>query len=115
MEHAHELVRQASARAAAVVAESPVRFSGRAPAPIVYDVDGLDAEKLAYRVGTLALAVAAVPYMLSDAVLKRHWGQVRSSSSVLPSMLAVNLFPRCLHRAQSAAIGSRRSRPRAAR
>ena len=43
-------------------------------------MEGLDTEKLVYRLGTLAAAMATVPWMLSDAVLKRHLGDGPDSS-----------------------------------
>ena len=78
-----DLARTASAAArdaaAAAVGATPIRFAARA-APIEYDVEGLDTEKLVYRLGTLAAAMATVPWMLSDAVLKRHLGDGPDSS-----------------------------------
>ena len=56
MEHVQELVRSTSRT---VAAQSPLRFSARDAAPLPYDVEGLDAEKLGYRLGTLALAAVA--------------------------------------------------------
>ena len=78
-----DLARTASAAArdaaAAAVGATPIRLHTRA-APIEYDVEGLDTEKLVYRLGTLAAAMATVPWMLSDAVLKRHLGDGPDSS-----------------------------------
>ena len=55
-----DLARTASAAArdaAAAVGATPIRLHTRA-APIEYDVEGLDTEKLVYRLGTLAAAMA---------------------------------------------------------
>jgi hypothetical protein len=73
MSQLQELVRSTSARAVRSVAESPVRFSGRGLEPLTYDTDGWDAETLGYRLGTLAVAAVAVPYLLSESVLRRNW------------------------------------------
>jgi hypothetical protein len=89
MEHVQELVRSTSRK---VAAQSPLRFSARDAAPLPYDVDGLDAEKLGYRLGTLALAAVATPYLLSDAVVRRNWagdGGVRGPLCLGLSLLAV--------------------------
>ena len=91
MEQLQEIVRSTSARAARTVAESPVRFSERPVEPLSYDTQGLDAEKLGYRLGTLAVAAFAVPYLMSESVLRRNWeeGGARGSLCLGLSVFAV--------------------------